>query len=451
MEQLKTWQNLKISMLLTGSELIDGRLRDSNSFFVAKFLFDRGQRLERIMVCDDKHADIVDSLKVLATKSDIIITSGGLGPTTGDKTREAIASFLGVELHSDEDSLERIKKFFRDRNRPYTSNNDKQALIPESGAVLHNSFGTAACFSAPFNTERESKGILFALPGVPRELENLIPEQVLPAVAAYFSLGDIESISPCLHKLRIFGLGESTIGSRVVESKPGNQVEVSYRASFPEVQVLFRGIDKDVTQEQVETVAAKACGLIGHDCIFSNGNDLSLVEVVSSLLHETSTTIALAESCTGGMLGELLTCRAGSSEYFLGSIVTYSNKLKADLLGVSPMDLEKYGAVSAEVAVSMARQARIKASAKLAVSITGIAGPSGGSQEKPVGTCFLAIADSQGELSCKIFFPGSRQRVREYASYAALELVRRRLLNIPIVEPVFLESNLRVATGIISN
>lgn len=436
---MSLWPALKISMLLTGSELIDGRLQDTNSLFFARFLFERGQRLSRVLVCDDNHDDIVGSLKFLAEQSDIIVTSGGLGPTTGDKTREAISDFLGVKLRLDKESLEKIKSFFKERNRVYEANNDKQALIPETGTVLQNDYGTAACFSAPFLKADKTQGLICALPGVPRELEKIIPEKVIPAIVSHFALGSLQETSPILYPFRIFGLGESSIGARIEESQPQAGIDVSYRATFPEVQVLFRSKDKSIGEQEIKRAAQNAICKIGRDFIFTEGENLSLIEVIHNLLIKNSKTISLAESCTGGMLGSLLTANAGSSDYFLGSVVSYSNDIKQDLLGVSKDLIDSYGAVSSQVACAMAKEVREKTSASISVSITGIAGPDGGSPEKPVGTCFIGLSDSQGTLSCRILFPGSRKRVRQYACHAALDLIRRRLLGLDIGLPVFLD------------
>ena len=272
------------------------------------------------------------------------------------------------------------------------------------------------------------------------QLEKIIPEKVIPAIVAHFSLGSLNAVSPLLYTIRTFGLGESSIAARVEESKPDSElIDVSYRATFPEVQVLFRGEINKASESQVEATALNAISQIGTDFVFSRGKGNSLPEVIHNMLLDSEKTLSLAESCSGGMLGCLLTDMAGSSRYFLGSYVTYSNDLKCSMLGISKELIEEYGAVSAEVAVAMAKAAREKSSSDISVSITGIAGPQGGSEQKPVGTCFLALSDKQGAISARIFFSGSRKRMRQYACHAALDLIRRRILGFPIDKPVFLD------------
>jgi nicotinamide-nucleotide amidase len=427
------WENLNISILLTGSELVEGRLKDSNSFFLAEFLDQNGLKLNRIMFCDDDPDQIVESLKFLSGVSDVIITSGGLGPTPGDKTRESIATFLGTELEIHQDSLDRIKNFFAKRNRPYSINNDKQALIPRSSQILSNDIGTATCFCSLFSKSQSKAGLICALPGVPAEFELLILEKVMPAISEHFALQALDKQALARVELRIFGLSEAGIAKSIVETNVSGDMHISYRATFPEVRVLIRAANKEINFDSVSLCAADLKQQIGSDSVFSQ-NGKNLPETIHALLLDGGLSLSLAESCSGGLLSSLITSNPGCSKYFLGSTVAYDNRIKEEILGVAPKGLKDFGAVSAEVARDLALNCQNKFSADIAISITGVAGPDGGSEDKPVGTVYLACAFKDQLEVFKIFYPGSRERVQQYVSYLALDQLRRKLLGIAGIE-----------------
>ncbi len=409
-----------IAILATGSELLDGRVTDTNSTYIAARLTDHGLRLDQIVSCGDDRESIKRSLRYLCQHSSCTVIMGGLGPTTDDLTREAVAELLNEKLVLNDQVLADLKALYQKRKREFDPTNIKQATFPESAAVIENKHGTAAAFSV-----KHGHTLLIALPGVPHELRALFDEQVLPRILAQY-----QNAKPLEQRLlRVFGLPESMVGARVESARLDPAITVSYRAIFPEIHVVLK---TSAGAADLEAAAQKARAAIGEDFVFSNCSDQPLERVVRDLLLDRKLTLSVAESCTAGMLGALLTRTPGSSAYFMGGAITYSNWAKTDIVGVAPELLEKYGAVSGEVAKAMAVGAQKYWHSTHALSITGVAGPDGGTAEKPVGLFYLGFAAPGIVESYPYFFTSSREWVRTFATYSALDLLRRSLLGLPI-------------------
>jgi nicotinamide-nucleotide amidase len=362
---------------------------------------------------------IEDALKELFPRSDILFSTGGLGPTTDDVTREVVSSLLGLELVEDEQLMNTIRQRLTKRRIQFTNRIALQAQVPRGARVLANENGTAPGFYLKQNVSATiASPNLFILPGPPRELRPMFRDSVLPI---------LRSIVPqptfARRLYRIANMGESVvekaIGERVL-AIPG--IELGYCARPSEVDLRVIGDD-----ESVQKADAIIRGAIG-DSIFSS-TDESLEEVLVKLLTERSQTVATAESCTGGLLANRITNVPGASNVFLAGYIVYSNAAKMDVLNVDPELIRQHGAVSEPVACAMAEGARKRAGADYALATTGIAGPSGGTAEKPVGTVFVALASRAGATVVKrLFFPNDRETFKQQTTQAAFDLLRRQLL-----------------------
>jgi nicotinamide-nucleotide amidase len=408
----------KISVLAIGNELLDGRVTDTNSNWIGFELRRMGLSLHRTATCGDTIDEIVSCLKTLFESSDIVLTSGGLGPTTDDLTRDGVAALAGVKVIFDQKSMDQVEAYFTKRNRTVNPANKRQAYIPEGSQQVVNPVGSAPGFDIQFEFNNKRRRV-FALPGVPVELKEMCSNTVFPAIKAEVpELSNRREVG-----FRVFGLPESEIGQRLEDAKLDPSIEICYRVVFPEIEILLRGDNESVLRSTHE----KAQKAIGHEYILGESPNESLPNVVMAECLSRNFKIATAESCTGGMLGEIITSMSGSSNFYSGGFVTYSNELKESLLNVDPTAIRQYGAVSAEVAEAMARTTLSNTKADYAVSITGVAGPTGGSEQKPVGTVFIGFASRSAVFSKKIFYPGQRDRVRRYAAFAALDMIRREL------------------------
>lgn len=409
-----------VSVLLIGSELLDGRVQDTNARFACEQIADRGGTVRRVLVIDDDPVEIVDSMRRLCRDSELLLISGGLGPTSDDCTREALAELIGRPLQLNNELLEGLKRRYAERKRAFDPQNSKQALIPEGAEIIPNSVGTAAGIAAKVVMpagERE----LICLPGVPREFEPMFLEHVLPRVMG----GEAELYSRLGFKL--FGLPESTVGRRVEALSLPPQLTVSYRAKFPEVHLRLKSAGNTEALHDAYRALVEHFGAF----VFCDSLQGAIEERVIELLRGAGKSLAVAESCTGGILSAMLTNVPGSSEVFKGGIVSYANSVKSELLGVGSETLSGPGAVSPQCAVQMAKGARRACGSDVALALTGIAGPAGGSAEKPVGTVFIALADELESRCYQLYFPAERDRVRRYAAAAALDLLRRKLCRLP--------------------
>ncbi len=416
---------MTVELINTGSELMLGRVLNTHAQWLGRQLSDLGYSLVRQVAVPDTGADIQQAVRESLGRSRIVIVTGGLGPTSDDITRQLIAELLGRKLVLDERVLGEIREFFRTRNRPMTPNNEVQALAPEGALVLYNPNGTApglAMEVAP-NPFAATPAWLFMLPGPPRELRPMFSEQVVPLLRAKCPL---ESEVSCA-TWRTTGLGESALAQRMEErlaALKDQGVELGYCAHYGavDVRVIARGTGAlQLTQEAGEVIRDE----LG-EAIFGRDDD-TLELVVVRELTERHQTLAVAESCTGGAIAHRLTNIPGASAPFLGGFVTYSNEAKQKFLGVQAETLARHGAVSEETAREMAEGARRALGSDYALAVTGIAGPTGGTDAKPVGTVFIALASADKTIVLRQLNRWDREAFKAVTGNQALELLRRTL------------------------
>ncbi|MFO0678219.1 MAG: competence/damage-inducible protein A [Polyangiaceae bacterium] len=405
------------AVISIGTELTRGELVNTNVAWLSAELTNAGfDVLEQVTVADDKPR-IQELLQRVAKVARIVVCTGGLGPTTDDLTSECVAETLKVKLERDPVSLDNIKRRFERLGRVMSESNAKQADFPAGSEILPNPVGTAPGFEVVLGDAR-----LFFMPGVPSEMKKMFEEQVLPKIK------DLAPNTSHQIRLRSFGLPESVVGERlagVEAAYPG--VTIGYRAHFPEIEVkvLARHDDKFAAKELCERATADVRSRL-EDVIYGEGDD-SFAAVVGRSLRAKGLTLAIAESCTGGLVGSMLTREPGASEYLVLDAVTYANSAKTAVLGVEEDVIRGHGAVSSEVAAAMAEGARRVAGSDLALSLTGIAGPSGGSDAKPVGTVFVAVAKKDGTVVRHRKLAGDRAQIQTLAAYVGLSLVREAL------------------------
>jgi nicotinamide-nucleotide amidase len=415
---------LKASVISIGNELLTGRAVDTNSVYLNSQLFPMGVKMAGVYTVGDDKADIVRVLRQAAETSDIILITGGLGPTDDDVTRYAISEFLSCPLVLDNRLLDIIKHFFEKRGKQFPQRNKIQAYLPKDSSAMENPIGTAAGIKASFGGK-----MLFTFPGVPAEMEKMFHEFAEPAIVNLLeNSNNSEYVS--VRRLKCCGTGESNIAEMLGELMGrGCNPEVNCTVSDGIITIEIRAIADSqkkankLTQDYAQLIQNKLGKLV-----FSN-NDRSLVEIVADKLREKSQTVSFAESCTGGLVSKLITDIPGSSEYFTQSWVTYSNDAKSRLLGVPEELLEKYGAVSKEVAEAMGKGAKEKSGADYIIALTGIAGPAGGTEQKPVGSVYINITGNDLTDTQYYIFPGSRDMVRKRTANAALNTLRLHLLD----------------------
>ena len=411
---------MRAEIIAIGSELLTPYRLDTNSLFLTDALNQVGIRVVHKAVVGDSLDDMRASFQQALDRADVIVACGGLGPTDDDRTREAVADLLGRKLQLNEEVLLHIQELFRRFGRVMPEINRRQAMVPEGAIVLPNSRG-----SAPGLWLEANGHIVVLLPGVPSEMRAMFENEVRPRLLKF---GRDERLFT--RDLRVTGLPESEVEQRVsplYALYPDS--ETTILASPPGIQLHPRVWSSDPAKANKlldEIVKGMALALGEH--LYSTSGE-SMEEVVARVLTENRATIAVAESCTGGMLAERLTNLGGSSSYFLGGVVCYSNELKATLVGVPPELIESKGAVSPEVALALADGIRKITGATIGVGITGIAGPGGGTPEKPVGLVHIGIADERGPRERRFQFPGGdRERIRMHATQTALDSVRRYFL-----------------------
>lgn len=415
---------MKAEILSTGDEIRSGALVDSNSAYIAEQLEVNGLEVVRHTSVGDDLSTLVTTLREIGNRVDAAVVTGGLGPTTDDRSAEAAANAAGVELVFDKKALENVESFFKSFNRPMTESNRKQALLPDGCKILYNPVGTAPGFSLKIG-----RCLFFFLPGVPYEMKRMLAAHVLSEVNAL--QGDAV-MHIRVKTITTFGLPESLAGEKVAGVEAAFPcIKLGLRANFPQIQVKLygRGKDAGLLNENLEKAGLWAVERLGKNVISINGETMEAV--VGKLLLEKAATLSLAESCTGGLLANWLTNVAGSSDYFLFSGVTYSNRAKMDVLGVKPETLEKYGAVHEQTVREMAEGAREVSGATYGLSTSGIAGPDGGTEEKPVGTVCIGLAGSDQSFGRRLYFPfGKRLMNKKIFAMAALDLLRKELLKI---------------------
>ncbi|HQM44186.1 MAG TPA: CinA family nicotinamide mononucleotide deamidase-related protein, partial [Smithellaceae bacterium] len=388
-----------------------------NASFIAREANQQGWSVEAIMSVGDNFAAIKNRLDYLLAMTDAVICSGGLGPTADDITTEAIAKAFNLPLYTDENVLNYIKDIFIKFNFRWVENNAKQAMFPQGAEVIPNARGTAPGFCLPINGK-----LIFVIPGVPAEARLMITNGVFPLLRKYFPQDELHIVK---HTIRTFGLGEAAVDDKVKDIDfKSLGVSIGFYPVFPENHIVL--IAQNSNREEAQKNLQKAQDEVSsrlRDYIFAYGEQ-TLEEVIAGLLTAKKLTIAVAESCTGGLITNRLTDVSGSSVYLERGLVTYSNAAKISMLGVPAQIIEKHGAVSEETARLMAEGVRKLAGTTLGLSSTGIAGPTGGTKEKPVGTVYLAVADAQKTICRHYTFRWDRKRNKEVFSEAALFLLK---------------------------
>ncbi|MEN6638663.1 MAG: competence/damage-inducible protein A [Smithella sp.] len=411
---------MKIGILTIGNELMNGRIADTNSSFIAREMNLQGWQVETMMSVGDDFETIKTRLHYLLTFADAVICTGGLGPTADDITTAAVAKAFDLPLYTDEKVLAYLKELFIRFNLRWTDNNAKQAVFPQGAEVIPNPVGTAAGFVLPVQEK-----LVFVIPGVPSETYRMLPEGVIPVLRRYFPQPVRHSIK---QTIKSFGLGEGTVDQRLADVNfDALGVSVGFYPVFPENHLVL--IARSDSLEQAEKNMQKAVDEVTarlSDSIFGY-SEKTLEEIIAEALTEKRLTIAVAESCTGGLIANRLTDVPGSSVYFERGLVTYSNEAKIQLLGVPPEIIEQHGAVSEETARLMAEGVRRIAKTALGLSSTGIAGPTGGSKEKPVGTVYVALADGAQTICRHYTYRWDRKRNKLVSSEAALFLLKNYL------------------------
>ncbi len=409
-------------ILATGDEIRSGALIDSNSAYIAERLEEIGIPVTRHSCVGDDFETLVSILKEISTRVDICVATGGLGPTADDLSSEAAASAAGETLVVDAKALSDIETFFRLRKREMAASNRKQAMLPRTAETMYNPIGTAPGFSLKIGT-----CLFFFLPGVPHEMKRMLSHAVLPRISKM--PGALKE--HCLvRNISTFGLTESATGEKVAELvNDFPDVKIGLRAKFPEIHVklYLNGQDLPTMQTRLALATEWIFKRLGRHVLSLKG--ASMQTVVGDLLRERAATLAVAESCTGGRIANWLTDVPGSSDYFLFSGVSYSNLAKTKILGVAPDLLKKYGAVHEETAKAMSEGARLVSGATYAISTTGIAGPTGGSDDKPVGTVCIGLATPEKSEGKRFYFPfGQRSMNKSIFGIAALNMLRKELL-----------------------
>ncbi len=409
---------MRAVLLNTGTELLAGDVHDTHLAFIAREIFSLGLRIEERRTVADGAA-IGETLKELFSRAEIIFVTGGLGPTSDDITRDVAAELLGLKLCEDAELLASLKERLKARGIKWLSSIARQAQVPNGAQILPNENGSASglYLKAGINREIQSPHI-FLLPGPPRELQPMFRESVMSLLGSIVK-GPLK-FERRFYKIAVMGESviEEAIGKKIL-AIPG--IELGYCARPGEVDV--RIIGEHAALEQADQVVR--AGL--DDAIFTTGEE-TLEEVLVKLLTQKKQTLGIAESCTGGLLANRITNVPGASAVLLAGYIVYANEAKIDILGVDPKLIEKHGAVSEEVAGAMAEGARKRAKSTLAISTTGIAGPDGGSQEKPVGAVYVALADEKETTVRKLFFPSDRETFKQLVAQAAFEMLRRKLI-----------------------
>jgi nicotinamide-nucleotide amidase len=414
---------MNAEIIAIGSELLTPFRQDTNSLYLTAKLNQLGVEVIFKTVVGDSLDHLTQVASLAFSRAEIVIFMGGLGPTEDDLTREAVSRALGLELRRDPAIVAAIEKRFAEHGWKMAPNNNQQGDVIAGATVLPNANGTAPGQWISGKYDGQEK-IILLLPGPPHELKALFEEQCIERLRAKLPAQFIAT-----RELKITGVGESHCDARVAPIyKKFTDVQTTILAGAGEIQLHLktRGPSLEAAQHRVDELVNEIELELG-DHVFSDNGD-SMERIVGNYLQMRGATLAVAESCTGGLLAERITSVSGSSRYFLGGAVVYSNKLKTDLAGVPANLIEKHGAVSGEVAAALAEGIRKRCEATLGIGITGVAGPDGGTAAKPVGLVFHALAGDSGTEVIERKFAGDRKRIRWFASQLGLDMVRRKLM-----------------------
>lgn len=413
---------MRAEILAVGTELLMGQIANTNAQYISSKLPNVGVGVYYHSVVGDNPERLSQSLRLALERCDVVITTGGLGPTQDDLTKETIAKAFGHKLVLHEESLDSIKAHFQKVGRKMAASNEKQAYMPENSIILKNNNGTA-----PGCIIEDGNKIVIMLPGPPSEMKPMFDDFVLP----YFKKKTDVVIESKF--LKVFGIGESEMESRIMDLID-TQTNPTIATYVKEGEVTIRlsaqvkeGEDAGTIMQPVIEEIRKKAG----ECLYSEDNK-TLDMVCGNLLLEKNITLATAESCTGGLVSETLTNIPGISRVFLGGVVSYSNEAKMNFLGVKETTLQQHGAVSRETAAEMAEGIKARMKTDLGVSITGIAGPDGGTPEKPVGLVYLGLATPKGTFTKELRLSGNRTRIRSISAFNAFDMIRRYILSLQI-------------------
>ncbi|HEY2744057.1 MAG TPA: competence/damage-inducible protein A [Polyangia bacterium] len=406
---------ITVEVVTIGDELNRGEIVDTNSSWLAERLTALGAYVRwRTSVTDDA-ADMTAALSTASARADVIVTSGGLGPTDDDRTVDVVSALAGVQPVQDQAHFDKMQERFAKRGFRLTPNNLRQVRVPAGAEVLANKPGLAPGFGVAVGKAR-----VYSMPGVPREMKQIFDDHVALRVAAA-----VGGARPERRTWRVAGMGESHVDHALAGLIDGIEgATLHYRIAYPEnlVTVVVRRDDGAALLERLDAEVRARLG----DHVYATG-ETTLAEVVGTRLLARKETLAVAESCTGGMVGQLVTAIPGSSRWFVGGVIAYANSLKEKLLDVRAETLAAHGAVSEAAVIEMADGARARTGANWAIAVSGIAGPDGGTAEKPVGTVFLAVTSDGKREVRKLFWPTDRELVRQLAAHAALHLLYKSL------------------------
>jgi len=409
-----------VEIITIGDEILIGQTVDTNSAWMGGELNLIGININRITSISDNRDEIISALNEALSRAEVVLITGGLGPTSDDLTKDTLAGYFGGKLVMDAGVLENITERLRRRNLNMNENNRQQAMVPDNCKVLQNLTGTA-----PGMLFEKSGKIVVSMPGVPHEMKHIMKEHVLPLLAERLPGGVI------VHKnIMTYGVAEAILAERLTtfEDQLPGEVRLAYLPAYGVIKLRLTaaGSDEKKIRKSVSEQVEKLYKIIP-DVIYGE-DEVMIEEVVGKLLNDNKLTVSTAESCTGGKIASLITSVPGSSGWFRGSVVAYDNSIKTGILGVNKETLKLYGAVSAETAGEMARGARRLMGTDYSVAVTGIAGPTGGTAEKPVGTVWIAIDSERGVVTEKQIFADNRQINISRSSYGALNLLRKQIV-----------------------
>jgi nicotinamide-nucleotide amidase len=412
-------KNARASILTIGGEILYGHILDTNASFISNALADLGIHVVMHLSVGDNFDDIIDALQTTRSRSDLVLITGGLGPTNDDITKKCLAAFFNTEIKVNQEVLNGLSAYFKKRGFPFTESNRRQAELPAKAEIISNEMGTA-----PAMWFAEENKIYVSMPGVPHEMKYLMTEKVIPR------LGRIYGSSVIYHKIIMTaGLGESWLAEKITpwEKSLPEEISLAYLPSWGQVKlrITAKGKDKRELVKVVEAHKEELKKYIGEYIYGEDGE--SIQEAIGKILVSRKQLLSLAESCTGGYISHLITSIPGSSNYFRGGLVAYNNRIKAKLLHVKPDTLNRYGAVSGETVREMARNLLDLYETDYAIATSGIAGPDGGTEEKPVGTVWVAVADRKGTATRKYNILKDRMSNIKYASVASLVMLWQRI------------------------
>jgi nicotinamide-nucleotide amidase len=422
----------RVAILSTGDEITTGKVVDTNANYIADKFVETGMDVAAVVTVGDVAERIIWAWQQAMEQADVIVSTGGIGPTADDLTTELVAKVAAVELTFSEEVAENIRRLFASFNRPMPENNLKQAQFPAGAEIIPNHLGTAPGYRLDLDTSSGKKHLI-VLPGVPREMKPMIEETVLPWVREMRGGGEVF----LTRTFQTFGISESGLDEMVAGVISEDEGSLAFRANFPQIsmRIIVRGKPGEAEQ-RLDSLSDRIRDKIG-TYVYGEG-DLTMEDVVGQLLKEQSKTLSLAEACSGGLVGHRVSNVPGSSAYFQGGVTAYSDTAKTQLLGVQPATLQLHGAVSEEVVREMATGVRERLGADIGIAMTGIAGPGGATEDKPVGTACIALAMDDTLVSRQYKLWGNREWIKTLISQLALDWVRRALLGIPINEAGFI-------------